>query len=76
MAVVRKSSLRPGVNSVRKNRMELSWRCKNGDFKFCPPEGCPKSYGCAREKGWKLGDPSPNGVKGIETPEKEQDSVK
>ena len=38
-----------------------SWRCGNDDTKFCPPEGCPQSYGCARERGWLPGMPTPNG---------------
>jgi hypothetical protein len=41
-----------------------SWHCKHENdqskgFLFCPPEGCPKHYGCARDHGWKPGDPSP-----------------
>lgn len=36
-----------------------SWRCCHDDKKFCPPEGCPADYGCARLHGWKPGDPSP-----------------
>jgi hypothetical protein len=36
-----------------------SWRCSNDATKFCPPEGCPKDYGCARMKGWQTGEPSP-----------------
>lgn len=42
------------------------WRCcheKPGEKAYCPPEGCPKSYGCAREKGWKPGDPTPEACK-------------
>lgn len=31
---------------------------------FCPPEGCPKSYGCAREHGWLPEMPSPDGCTG------------
>lgn len=38
---------------------EGPWRCGKHEWKFCPKEGCPKSYGCARDKGWKLGQPSP-----------------
>lgn len=36
-----------------------AWRCKNDDSKFCPDEGCPKHFGCVREKGWKPGEPNP-----------------
>jgi hypothetical protein len=42
-----------------------SWRCCRDDKKFCPPEGCPKSYGCARERGWTKGMPTPNGCIGL-----------
>ena len=52
-----------------------SWRCKQDEGKFCPPEGCPKTardrdgiwtpYGCARDHGWEPGDPSPNECKGL-----------
>lgn len=45
-----------------------SWRCcheKEGERLFCPIEGCPKSYGCARDQGWKPGDPTPDGCVGI-----------
>jgi hypothetical protein len=43
-----------------------SWRCCHSEeagnpVLFCPPEGCPVSYGCARDKGWKPGDPTPAG---------------
>jgi hypothetical protein len=33
-----------------------AWRCCKDDTKFCPDEGCPKSYGCAclREERDKL----------------------
>ena len=44
---------------------DQSWRCANNDNKFCPPEGCPKRYGCAREKGWKMGDESPRECQGL-----------
>ncbi len=43
-----------------------SWRCcnePNGVKMFCPPEGCPKSFGCARDQGWLPGRPTPNGCK-------------
>lgn len=36
-----------------------SWRCSHDERLFCPAEGCPKDYGCARDRGWKPGDPSP-----------------
>lgn len=45
-----------------------AWRCadeKLGEKMFCPPEGCPKAYGCAREHGWKPGDPSPRECMGF-----------
>lgn len=37
-----------------------SWRCTSrdtfngvdGKSVFCPPEGCSKEDGCARDKGW------------------------
>ncbi|MCP1757727.1 hypothetical protein ACVII1_001281 [Bradyrhizobium elkanii] len=41
-----------------------SWRCIHDSSKFCPPEGCPKSYGCARDDGWKPGLPTPDGALG------------
>lgn len=42
-----------------------SWRCCNDNSKFCPPEGCPLAYGCARDHGWKPGDPSPRECQGL-----------
>lgn len=42
-----------------------SWRCGNDNSKFCPPEGCPKHYGCAIEHGWRDGMPTPNGCLGL-----------
>lgn len=42
-----------------------SWRCGRDETKYCPIEGCPKSYGCAREKGWQPGMPTPNGCLGL-----------
>jgi hypothetical protein len=45
-----------------------SWRCmheKDGENLFCPPEGCSKSYGCARDNGWLPGMPTPDGCSGI-----------
>lgn len=47
---------------------DSSWRCmheKDGENLFCPPEGCPVSYGCARDKGWKFGDPTPRECLGL-----------
>jgi hypothetical protein len=41
-----------------------AWRCKNDDSLFCPEEGCAASYGCAREKGWLPGKPTPAGCDG------------
>jgi hypothetical protein len=29
-----------------------SWRCMHDETLFCPPEGCSKRDGCARDKGW------------------------
>jgi len=57
---------------------EGSWHCAENIWQFCPPEGCPKSYGCARKHGWKLGDPSPDGCTGKVTTIKatEKQSVK
>lgn len=51
-----------------------AWRCTHDMEKFCPPEGCPKTgpggvaYGCARDHGWKPGDPSPAACLGIREP--------
>lgn len=45
-----------------------AWRCcheKPGENIFCPEEGCPKSYGCARDKGWRTGDKTPPEILGI-----------
>lgn len=39
-----------------------AWRCKHDDNKFCPDEGCPKYYGCARMKGWQPGQPTPEAI--------------
>lgn len=41
-----------------------AWRCSRDDNLFCPPEGCAKSYGCARDKGWLPGMPTPDGCDG------------
>lgn len=53
-----------------------SWTCSRSEKKlYCPPEGCPTwaivcgatvPYGCAREKGWRPGQPSPLEVLGID----------
>ena len=45
-----------------------SWRCANDDKRFCPPEGCPKWYGCARDHGWTPGQPSPDACTGKRWP--------
>ena len=42
-----------------------SWRCSHNMALFCPPEGCSKTFGCARDRGWKPGDPTPEGCDGI-----------
>lgn len=48
-----------------------AWRCSHDDHLFCPDEGCPKTgpdgkpYGCARDHGWKPGDPSPRACRGL-----------
>lgn len=41
-----------------------AWRCRDDETKFCPPEGCSRHYGCAREKGWVPGEPTPPGCDG------------
>lgn len=38
---------------------DLSWRCAEQPWRFCPEEGCPKSYCARRDDKWKLGQPSP-----------------
>lgn len=45
-----------------------SWRCSRDDSKFCPIEGCPAWYGCARDHGWKPGDPSPRECQNMAAP--------
>lgn len=45
-----------------------SWKCARDTEKFCPPEGCPKNYGCARDHGWTPGMPSPDGCSGRRHP--------
>ena len=45
-----------------------SWRCiheRNGENKFCPPEGCPIHLGCARVRGWKYNEPTPPEYQGF-----------
>lgn len=42
-----------------------SWRCCHDNKLFCPPEGCPANYGCARDHGWKPGDESPRECQGL-----------
>lgn len=37
-----------------------SWRCSHDMSLFCLPEGCTKHLGCARDKGWKTGEPTPS----------------
>lgn len=44
-----------------------SWRCMHNDRLFCPPEGCSKSYGCARDHGWLPNQPTPPGCDSIRT---------
>ena len=55
-----------------------SWRCCHDGNQFCPPEGCA-SYGrdvdgtefrlgCARQRGWKTGDPTPQEYRGQRAP--------
>lgn len=41
------------------------WLCSHDSALICPPEGCPKSYGCARDHGWKPGDPTPRECLGL-----------
>lgn len=48
-----------GKGSLLEHEKFQTWRCTREEGRDCPPEGCPKSYGCAREHGWKSGDPSP-----------------
>ncbi len=36
-----------------------AWRCTHEEGRFCPDEGCPKWFGCARIKGWIPGQPNP-----------------
>lgn len=42
-----------------------AWRCCRDTSLFCPDEGCPVSYGCARDKGWQPGQPSPRECQGL-----------
>lgn len=46
-------------------RNEGPWRCRDNQWKFCPVDGCLKSYGCARKQGWKLGQDTPSAYKPI-----------
>ena len=39
-----------------------AWRCKHDTNKFCPDEGCPSWFGCARDKGWQPGEPTPKEI--------------
>ena len=41
-----------------------AWRCKHDMSLFCPDEGCPKLLGCARDRGWKSGEPTPPAYRG------------
>lgn len=42
-----------------------SWRCARDNAKFCPAEGCPAHFGCARDQGWLPGMPTPAECLGI-----------
>ena len=42
-----------------------AWRCKHHTDLMCPDEGCPVTYGCARDKGWQPGQPSPRECQGL-----------
>lgn len=45
-----------------------AWHCmheKDGEALFCPLDGCPKSYGCARDKGWLPSMDSPRECLGL-----------
>lgn len=42
-----------------------SWRCCKNINVYCPIEGCPSSYGCARDKGWLPGMESPRECRGL-----------
>lgn len=49
-----------------------SWKCsKSAERFYCPPEGCPAAYGCAREKGWLPYMPSPPECQGRQPHAKE-----
>lgn len=45
------------------------WYCSRhesgGRPALCPIEGCPKDYGCARDHGWTLDQPSPRECQGL-----------
>lgn len=42
-----------------------AWRCCRDTSLFCPDEGCPVSYGCARDRGWQPSQPSPRECQGL-----------
>lgn len=44
-----------------------SWRCALDNAKFCPAEGCPEHYGCARDHGWQPEMPSPDECRGVKS---------
>lgn len=45
-----------------------SWRCARNIAKFCPEEGCPAHYGCARDHGWTPEMPTPPECLGKDKP--------
>jgi len=45
-----------------------AWHCTRHDGKLCPAEGCPASYGCAIDRGWSQGQPSPPQCQDITRP--------
>lgn len=42
--------------------------CLYRQGEFCPDEGCPKHLGCARDQGWKPGQPTPREYQGLPSP--------
>lgn len=42
-----------------------AWHCTRHAGKLCPAEGCPAVYGCAIDRGWSQGQPSPRECKGF-----------
>jgi hypothetical protein len=38
------------------------WPCRNHQGKTCPGDGCPRSQGCAIDRGFTLDRPLPRGV--------------